>query len=395
MTGTTSDDGAQASGLRLIGRHDLGGHGGAMHVNVQNGFAFVGHMGDDEIGTSVLDVSDPRQPRLVHQIRAPQGTHAHKVQVVGDIMLVNHERNPMDRQAQSWSAGLAVYDISKPWAPVQIGFLPSHGGKGVHRMTYFEPPYATLSGSEDGFVDQFLQIADLSDPTAPREVGRWWFPGMHAAGGETPTWPPDRLYKFHHGLIRGDRLYAGWWDAGLVILDISDVTAPTLVSHLDFGAAVSGATHTALPLPDRDLLVVTDECVSAGPRSTATVKQIRLVDISDESAPTVVSELPLPTGDFHALAGRSGPHNLHEMRPGTFRSSRTVHATYFNAGVRVYDVQDAEHPVEVAHYVPAAPAGAAVSQCNDLLVTADGLVWVSDRTPGGGLYILEPEIDLP
>ena len=50
----------------------------------------------------------------------------------------------------------------------------------------------------------------------------------------------------HHAHIRNNRAYAGWWDAGLVILDVSDITKPQLVSHLPFGDDQSGCTHTTL-----------------------------------------------------------------------------------------------------------------------------------------------------
>jgi hypothetical protein len=149
---------------------------------------------------------------------------------------------------------------------------------------------------------------------------------------------------------------------------------------------VSGATHTALPLPGRDLLVVTDEQIAAD--CTGLFAQVRVVDIADELHPRVVSEFPRPEGDFCARGGRFGPHNLHEMRPGSFVSSSTVYLTYFNAGLRVVDVSDAARPREVAYYVPSAPPGRSSIQFNDVLVAGDGLVYVTDRYTGG-LYILE------
>jgi hypothetical protein len=393
MAAGVHQTGTQAWNLRLLGRHTLDGHGDTMHVNVQDGFAYVGHMGDDQIGTSILDVSQPANPRLVAQIERPPGTHSHKVQVVGDLLVVNHERNPSEPGAAQWSAGLAIYDVSRPWQPQQIGFFPTPG-KGVHRMTFWDQPYVSMSGSADGYSDQIFIIADLSDPTAPVEVGRWALPGMHIAAGEQPDWPAGRNGKHHHSIIRGGRAYGGWWDAGLVILDVSDPSKPELVSWLEFGADVSAATHTAFPVPGRDLLVVTDECLKAGPGPAGIQKQIRVVDISHEASPKVISLFPVPEGDYIDRPGRSGPHNLHEMRPGSFQSSRTIHATYFNAGVRVYDITDASVPKEIAYFVPPPAQGRAAIQLNDLTVSADGLIYVTDRA-GGGLYIIEPEIEFP
>ena len=381
--------------MRLVGQTNLNGHGDCMHVNVQDGFAYVGHMGQSRVGTSVVDVSDPRNPRVVAQLETPPGTHSHKVQVVGDVLLVNYERNAaFEPEAASWHGGLKVFDISKPAEPHEIAFLKMPG-KGVHRMTYWEPPLAYMSGSDEGFIDQFLVIVDLSEPTRPCEVGRWWFPGQNTGGGETPTWSPTqshggipgaKRYALHHPLIRGDRAYCGYWDAGLVILDIANKRAPKLVSQLAFGSDVSTATHTALPVPGRDVLVVTDEQLANDCSGMQT--RVRVVDIADELQPRVVSEFPVPEGDFCARGGRFGPHNVHEMRPGSLASSNEIYVTWFNAGLRVVDISDAARPREVAYFVPDAPPGRSSIQFNDLLVTADGLVYVTDRFTGG-LYIVE------
>jgi hypothetical protein len=252
-----------------------------------------------------------------------------------------------------------------------------------------------MSGSDEGFIDQFLVIVDLSEPTRPCEVGRWWFPGQNTGAGETPSWTPTqshggapgaKRYALHHPLIRGDRAYCGYWDAGLVILDIADKRAPVLVSQLEFGADVSTATHTALPVPGRDVLVVTDEQLANNCSGMQT--RVRVVDIADETNPRVMSEFPVPEGDFCARGGRFGPHNVHEMRPGTLASSNEIYVTWFNAGLRVVDISDATKPREVAYFVPDAPPGRPSIQFNDLLVTADGLVYVTDRF-AGGLYIVE------
>src|SRR5258705_692473 len=71
--------------VKLIGRTDVAGGG---QVVVENGYAFVGHM-DPPHGTSILDVKDPKPPKVIAEIEIPQGVHSHKVRVSGDIMLLN------------------------------------------------------------------------------------------------------------------------------------------------------------------------------------------------------------------------------------------------------------------------------------------------------------------
>ncbi|HET7026236.1 MAG TPA: hypothetical protein VFI28_00945 [Candidatus Limnocylindrales bacterium] len=368
-----------SSNMRLVGHLDMGGEGDCMHVNLKDGHAFVGHMG--ERGTSIVDVRDPSDPRLVARIPSPANTHGHKVQVVDDVLLVNRERIP--RAGSPWVAGLEVYDVSDVTKPRQIAFWQC-GGKGVHRMTYWERPLAYVTAGDDRFEEQFLVILDLSEPSRPREVGRWWLPGMR--DDERAAWTADRTVKLHHALVRNGRAYCSWWDEGLVILDVTDPSTPTLAGRLRFGDDVSRWTHTTCPIPGRDLLVVTEERISPG--CTEFSPHVRLVDIADEQTPRVVSTLPTPEGDYCERGGRFGPHNVHEPRPGSLIDGSTVYVTWFNAGVRVFDISDASTPTEIAWFVPETPPGRPAIQLNDIYVADDGLVYVTDRL-AGGLYILE------
>jgi hypothetical protein len=90
--------------------------------------------------------------------------------------------------------------------------------------------------------------------------------------------------------------------------------------------------------------------------------------------------------------GRCGAHNVHENTPvpGAWKSEDIVLGTFFNAGVRAYDIRDPYAPVEVASYVPPAPNGApaGTAQVNDVFVDDRGIVFAVDRH-AGGLYSLE------
>lgn len=371
---------AESDGFRLVGHHDLGGFGDGMQVQRQGDALYVGHFGPSGMGTSILDVSDVTEPRMVRQWRAPEGTHTHKVQVADGLLLVNHE---FFRGGDTWSEGLAVYDLTDPFDPQQIGWW-STGNRGVHRIVWMGGRYAYLSAIPEGFTDRIWVIVDLKDPARPQEAGRWWWPGQHES--EERTWPEGERYAAHHAMIDGDRAYLGYNDAGMVILDISDRTRPTPISFLTWDGV--GDTHTCLPMPGRDLLVVTDEEIHN--RLEHGVRQIRTIDISDERNPKVLTAIDPPTGDFATRGLRFGPHNLHENRPGSYRSAEVVFATYFNAGARVYDVADPTHPVELGSYIPALPDGQEDIQSNDIFVAEDGLVYLTDRA-GAGIDILEPD----
>jgi hypothetical protein len=93
--------------------------------------------------------------------------------------------------------------------------------------------------------------------------------------------------------------------------------------------------------------------------------------------------------------GRCGAHNVHENPPakGAWKSENIVLGTFFNAGVRAYDISDPYDPREVAWYIPEAPKGSrtGTAQINDVFVDDRGVVFCVDRH-AGGLYALEMTI---
>lgn len=352
----------------VVSHSDLAGCGDGMQVLREGDALYVGHYGKSGMGTTILDVSEPEQPRITAQWPAPAGTHTHKVQVADGLLLVNEERF---QKADDWSAGMVVYDVREPLAPQRIGRFAGDGD-GVHRIVYAGGRYAHASFTPAGHADRIWGVFDLSDPTAPSEAARWQLDEQQ---------PEGERYAAHHALLDGDTAYLGYGDANLVVLDVSDLTAPRKLWRLGWDG---GGTHTCLPLPGRGLVVVTDEQMTDGPH--APERHVRVVDVDARSVAAVV---PSPSGDFAAQPTRFGPHNLHENRVGSYRSDSLVFVTYFNAGLRVYDLADPEHPHEVASWVPDQDA----PQSNDLFVEEGGRIWVTDRF-AGGLYCLEPEPEL-
>lgn len=406
-----------ARNMRLVGYSDQGGRADGVQIMVHRGYAYVGHMFSK--GFSILDVSDPTNPRPVNYIAAPPNTWNIHLQTHGDLLLVINAKDMFaaaefaDEKAyyrgqlgqavgtaqgtkkarRDWTAGIAVYDIAAPAHPRRIGFMPVDGG-GIHRLWYTGGRWAYASALIDGFTDYIFISVDMADPAHPREAGRWWIPGMNTAAGETPDWPASRRFGLHHAIIDGDTAYAAWRDAGMVVLDIADRARPKLFAHRDGVPPFGGGTHNCLPLPDRDLLIVLDEAVLDHQEDG--VKNIWLFDNRDKSDPRILATFPQPAeADYKRKGGHFGPHNLHENRPGSFVSSEKIFATYQNAGVRVFDICAARAPVEVGAWVPPAPAHlmdhrpnrARVIQSADVFVDASGLIYSTDYN--AGLFILE------
>jgi hypothetical protein len=245
--------------------------------------------------------------------------------------------------------------------------------------------------------DQCYRIIDVRRPSQPVEVGRWWLPGTRDGDSEPPPVRHpvfDAGFRAHNTNVyprRPDRAWVGYLDGGAVILDITDKAHPRLVSRWDYHPPFPGFTHTVLPLLSRGLMIVSDEAVRDGGEDWP--KLVWVVDVRDETNPVPLATLPLPPVDeFKGRGGRYGAHNLHENRPapGAWVSETIVVGTFFNGGVRAFDVSDPFHPKEVAHHVAAAPRGsrAGAIQINDVFVDERGIVYAVDRF-AGGLYVLE------
>ena len=417
MTGQNLPKPDFVKNMKLIGHSDQGGRPDGVQVMVNKGYAFVGHMFSK--GFSVIDVRDPRQPRAVKYIPAPENTWTIHLQTHGDLLLVINARDMFaaaefqdERQyyrgshsekavtaktaptsERNWTAGLAVYDIANPEEPRRIGFMPIEGG-GIHRVWYVGGRWAYVSAMLDGFTDYIFMTVDMTDPTRPKEAGRYWLPGMNTAAGEHPDWAPTRRYGLHHAIVDGDTAYGAWRDGGLVMMDVSDRTAPKLIAHRNWSPPFGGGTHNCLPLPDRQLMVVLDEAVLDNCEDG--IKYTWMFDIREPTNPVSIATVPTPSeADYPNKGGHFGPHNIHENRPDSMVSSDTIFATYQNAGIRVFDIGNAHRPEEVAAFVPPAPNRLVdhrpnrpkVIQSCDVWVSADGLIYCTDFN--GGLYILE------
>jgi hypothetical protein len=216
---------------------------------------------------------------------------------------------------------------------------------------------------------------------------------MNRAAGEASTLAPGRRVALHHMITAGNRGYGAWRDGGFTIHDISDPSAPRLLSHINWSPPFPGGTHTPLPLPGRNLAVVADEA-NAEQCAKGTF-HTWIVDVRAPEQPVTIATLPTPGDRDYCRLGTFGPHNLHENRPGSFQSEETIFATYNNAGARVFDIRDQFAPREIASWVPPAPARlvdprpnvALAAKSADVYVTTDGLLYVSDWN--GGVHVLQ------
>lgn len=402
-----------ARNIRRLGHLDIPGGG---QVVVQDGYAYVGHM-KPPMGTSIIDVSDPSNPRVVSHIEPPdQYSHTHKVRVAGNLMITNVEMDrrhflrkgdriaglraqglddaaiaaelgvkltdiPTLEEAQArgyHSGGFRVWDISDKTAPKLLSHVRTHGF-GTHRFDMDEH-YAYISTEMEGYLGNILVIYDLADPTTPREVSRWHMPGQHVAKGETPT-GKGYSHRLHHAMRVGDEMWAAVWHAGIRVLDVTDITRPKLKGSYIWPKAIPEPTHTVMPLAQtfdgRRYAVAVDEEHDHQPgRLHGFIWVLDVTDLANIE-PVAAWDLTERTCPWAGDPGvRFGAHQYRENLDGTL-----VYATWFAGGLRVLDLSDPLLPVEVAHYMPQPEDGSA-PQSNDVDVDDKGLIYLLDRNKG-------------
>jgi hypothetical protein len=430
---------ALARNVRRLGHLDLPGAG---QVTVSGQHAYVGLIPNRaHLGTSILDVSDPRNPRVIATITLDDhSSHSHKVRVVGNVMIVNHERNPtaIGRRADELprvrkqladvlgreathaeiaanlgvtesdvgdivaeakrgyhNGGFKIYDVSNPSAPKEIVHQRT-GGIGVHRFDMDER-YAYISTEMDGYVGNILVVYDIGDPSHPREVSRWWMPGQHLAGGETPTWP-GRQHRLHHALRFGDEMWASCWHAGFWIVDVSNLAKPKSLGTYNYHPLFPEPTHTVMPVSERikgrRIAVAIDEEDQAQSANEEQARRgrahacILTFDATDPAAikplgQFQVSELDSP---FSRTPGaRFGAHQFCERVSGTI-----VYATWFGGGLRVLDVADPFSPKELGWFIPEPVGGRSAPQTNDVALDERGLIYLVDRNVGFDIVEYSP-----
>ena len=411
-----------ALNMKLLAHHELGGYGGIGEgINMQvtrdgRRILWMAHEGPPKNFTG-LDVTDPRNPKSVVQTELPHHKmRSNSLDVVGDLMAVAYQvrvegaktTDKIRSEMGLKPAGFDLSDISTPEEPRLISQFDCSGphSVGVHCLWFVDGDYVHMSSGSPDFTPrhprdhQFYRIIDVRNPSKPVEAGRWWYPGTRDTDSEPPVARHPRFdggYRLHNVNVypdHPDRAYIAYIDGGALILDISDKAHPKEISRFRTSPPGNGMTHTLMPLYGRGLAIMTEECNKDD--GIDWPKMTWVVDVRGETNMVPLATMPLPPVEvFGKRGGRFGSHNVYENYPAAhaFRSEEIVIATFFNAGVRVYDISNQFQPREIAYYVPGAPALSAKGaiQINDVYVDDRGIVYAADRIIGG-LYILEMNI---
>ena len=403
--------GWQASNMKAIGYSGADGRGGSFKLAIRQvanrWYLYTGHEWDR--GWTILDVTDAANPKFVKFVPGPDNTNTIQMEFHDNIMVT-----ALQRKQPTWGGdpnrpneeGVLIWDISDPVNWKQLSHWKT-GSIGVHRAGYPGGKYASLAARMPGYRGQILVFLDISDPANPKEAGRWWMPGQKE--GEEPA---RSDISFHGPAMISDdgkTAYLGYGPA-VVILDISDISKPKPIGQLTISPPFGGlVAHDVLPIPGKNMLYVHGEATGGGDEpngalacsSPLTISA--MIDIKDPKKPRLMSIFPepappkgLPYTNFCDKGGRFGPHNtnLEYHLPDVEKQGDLIYVTYFNAGLRIYDIKDPRLPKEVGWFIPPTPTkrygplpyDKLVSQTEDVLVDTRGNIYISDKN--WGVFVL-------
>ncbi len=437
---------AESRDMRLVGAHDLQTRSAYQPViHYQNGrwIAYIGHHGGTEStpkplnpltaaqefnGTSILDVTDPKQPKYLFHIPGEAGFGesggGQMVRVCDGKDLPKSDRKKVYLLRTLGNSAHEIWDVTDPSSPSLVTSLS--GLKGTHKNWWeCDTGIAYLVSGVPGWrTKRMMQVYDLSNPAKPVFIRNFGLAGQQP-GATGPV--PNEL----HGVISlgpaKNRIYFGYGthkDGILQIVDreklLNGPKEPTpgnflypQISRLDISPL--GGAHTTFPVLGmevaefakdrdgkiRDFLVVVNE---AGTNQCQEPRQmVFMVDITVEAKPFPVANYNVPeaSGNFCDRGGRFGAHSSNENFTPIYYK-KIIFTSWFNAGVRATDIRDPYNPREVAFYIPATTNNTTkrcvkngevqtckvAIQTNNVEVDDRGYIYIVDRA-NTGLHILE------
>ncbi len=356
------------------------------------------------LGVFVMDMSDPTKPKHVKSLTTPAMLSPH------ESLRLNLKRGLLvaDMGSPATHVGFVdVYDVS---ANCLDPVLQSSAPIGVMgHESAFSPDGTVFYVSSTG--GHTLAAIDLTDPKLPTVL---WFSLSYAAHGMSISEDGNRLYMADTG-GRGTSART----PGLTILDVSGINKHQLnpevpeISHLTWSDVSIPQNAIPITIKGRKYVVEVDEYTSAttsfgpgtvsgqGYTADANVGAARLIDISDERKPKIVSSMRLAVNDKAARAGDQqndpGAKFAVQGYAGHYCAVPKAHdpayiaCSFIVSGLRVFNIQDPKRPFEMAYFnAPTVPGTYPIegnfAMSAPAFVPARNEIWYTDGF--NGMYVV-------
>jgi hypothetical protein len=336
----------------------------------------------DSLGVAVLDMSNPRKPVQTATLTEIPMNSPH------ESLALNAKRGLLAAvmgNPATYPGLVSIYDVSQDCRkPVlqstrPVARLGHESGFSQDGKTF----YAT------GTAVAAISGIDVSDPKNPRSI---WQGNVTSHGMSLSA--------------DGNRGYIADPGGELLVLDLSEIQARKAnpqareISRLSWRAASIPQNAIPFSVSGKPYLLETDEYTqgTTGGGSRDEVGAARIIDISDERKPRVVSNLRLQVNQpaNHAAAGSDPGANspvqgyaAHYCDVSTPKDPTVVACSFIASGLRVFDISDLTKPREIAYYVPPSRNqtengfdGSSFAMSKPALVPSRREVWFTDGVSG-------------
>jgi len=335
-------------------------------------------------GVAVLDMSDPTKPVRTASLVTPAMQTPHESLVLNEKrgLLAAVTGNP------AFYPGIVdIYDLSEDCRNPVLQSSTPNGSFG--HESGFAPDGNTFYTTSIGTGD--VTALDVRDPKLPKVVWR----GRYRSHGLTVSDDGNRAYLAD--------------SSGLIILDVSEIQArrpdpqAREVSRLSWPTMTIPQVAHPVTIKGKPYLVEIDEFAedADGDLSADGVKvgAGRIIDISDERRPRVVSDLRLEVNQPEnraAVSGDPGTSSFVQGYAGHYcnipqrNEPGIVACSFIASGLRVFDIRDPEKPKELAYYVAPPSIGASPTEPSNYAMSSPsfvperGEIWYTDG--GSGFY---------
>lgn len=344
--------------------------------------------GTNLAGTYALDMSKPANPVKTKNLVTPAVLTPH------ESLSISHKRGLLGAvmgNPTTYPGFIDIYDISQDCRdPALRSSLPL--GVLGHEANFAPDGKTFYSSSTSTTV---MSAVDVSNPSVPVHL---WSSTELRIHGMNVSDDGNRLYLANLG---------NPGTAGLTILDVSQIQKrlanpqTKVVSHLTWGNVSIPQNAIPVTINDHPYVLEFDEFArdvtgSYDPRSP--VGAARIIDVSDETKPKIVSNIRLEVNTPENRAGdqandpaaRSGlqGYAAHYCAVPRRDEPEIAACSFILSGLRVFDIRDPSSPKEIAYFNPPPKASTTVGTPSNYAMSAPafvperGEIWYSDGNSG-------------
>ncbi len=358
--------------LELVGQYT--GDGGAIMMAwkddcayMPTGYSFTDPEFEQRKGVVVIDAADPANPKEVSRLQTPAMINPWESLKVNEArgLLAAGEGGSFPLTGPGAAGpGFDIYDVNgdcrAPELQASVDLPDTKGHEGDFApdgMTYYQ---STLEAAPAPSV---IAI-DVTDPKNPQQIGAF----------ADPLGAPFHAVAVSDDGMRGYFMVESGPNNGLAIFDLSDIQLRKPNPQLRLIGNVAWTENTLtqvaryVKIGGKPYVITTDEFGGALNPVDACEKGLppwgysRIIDVSDQSAPKIVSTIKLEVNDpahcAETLQEQNSAFSLmyssHYCTADDPDNTTYVACGWISSGLRVFDVRDPVNPREVAYYNPPA-----------------------------------------